>query len=465
MNSYFAPIEFVKDAAWEKFKSGMDHLPTLCSGYLRKVVKNEDDDANASRYFRLNYEYLLYQKSENSSLPKSVLRVEHTRLIMPEDDEFKHLQSTILSKQDNFPIVLLTNGKFTILYSDNIVEQTKWLAFISKVCFMNNINKRFVLDKQLGSGATAKVYQMNLKRGNNSVAAKKFDKDYLSSNPRDKLALMNEIHLLRQLSHKNVTNLLEVQETSSRIYIITNFLKGGDLDTLIAERGGSGLPERDCLQILKGLLQGLTYIHSMNIVHRDLKPANIMFHKASNIDADDVVLIDFGLAHKLDSAKFIFKKCGTPGYIAPEVLGAKPSDIEGVVTPYSDIYCAGLVLYFTMFGINPFQQNGSSASDVIESNKKGDIEYPESKARLYTPRLMELLRSMLSVNPDDRPSAQVALNYVSKFIEHQIDLQNGNRVTPFPRINLPRSTSINPLPASLSKPCLIRLSSNCSNRK
>lgn len=91
---------------------------------------------------------------------------------------------------------------------------------------------------------------------------------------------------------------------------------------------------------MEGLLKGLRHIHAQGVMHRDIKPENIMFRTKS---ADsDVVIVDFGLAVFRDAADYIWYRCGTPGYIAPEILGSKQTKR---LDPVVDIFSVGAILY------------------------------------------------------------------------------------------------------------------------
>jgi calcium-dependent protein kinase len=117
-------------------------------------------------------------------------------------------------------------------------------------------------------------------------------------------------------SHSNVLRLECVFESDNSIYVILEILTGGQLFHKIQERSGYFTKE-EIKEFMVGLLRGLKRLHSDRIMHRDLKPENIMLRK----DSMSPVIVDFGLATHADVDKYLFYRCGTPGYVAPEIIG------------------------------------------------------------------------------------------------------------------------------------------------
>lgn len=114
---------------------------------------------------------------------------------------------------------------------------------------------------------------------------------------------------------------------------------------------------------MRKLLQNLTVLHSHRIIHRDLKPDNLMF--ANKQDPSSLVLVDFGLAIYETEPKFLFPKCGTPGYVAPEVLQSR---MDFKYNCKADLFSVGCIFYKLLTGINLFL--GSSFEEVLQSNKR-----------------------------------------------------------------------------------------------
>lgn len=140
---------------------------------------------------------------------------------------------------------------------------------------------------------------------------------------------------MRNLDHPNIIKLYEVYETDNHINLVLELLKGGELFDKILQK--TFFTEQDAAVLMHKLLDALAYMHGKGMMHRDLKPENLIL--ASATDDTDVKIVDFGLATYVDQEEQLFKRCGTPGYVAPEVLADEDYDYK------VDVYSAGLILY------------------------------------------------------------------------------------------------------------------------
>jgi serine/threonine protein kinase len=144
-------------------------------------------------------------------------------------------------------------------------------------------------------------------------------------------------------------------------------------------------------------------------MHRDLKPDNIILKKKNVPIKENILkLVDFGLATYQDVDEYLFKRCGTPGFVAPEVINAK----RGANVHYStkcDVFSVGIIFFFMLTGKIPY--DGADFQEVLDNNKKAIINYNVKELKYVTPVAMDLLRNMLELNPDDRPSALDCLKH------------------------------------------------------
>lgn len=145
---------------------------------------------------------------------------------------------------------------------------------------------------------------------------------------------MNEISILRLINHKSIVKIFEVYESEDYIDIVMDLLEGEDL--LKALLNETFFDEEQLRIIFYQLVDALSYIHRKGIMHRDIKPENIVFKKKMGVD---IVLADFGLSEFSQRKEWIFKRCGTPGYVAPEILRDKP------YTSKIDVFSLGIILY------------------------------------------------------------------------------------------------------------------------
>ena len=168
--------------------------------------------------------------------------------------------------------------------------------------------------------------------------------------------------MLRQVEGPNLLKIIKLYEGENNIYCLGDLYSGGTLYQYIKEHGKP--TEIHSIMIIKQILLALSYLESKNLIHRDLKPENIIFGDKS---LQSVYLVDFGFMTRETEFNKLFTRCGTPGYVAPEVLEDKEYDTK------IDVYSAGLVFYLLMSKTNPF--NHKSNSKLIQKNKTGLVDF------------------------------------------------------------------------------------------
>lgn len=145
---------------------------------------------------------------------------------------------------------------------------------------------------------------------------------------------------MRKIHHPNIINLVEVHETDNSIYMIFEHFNGGSLQDLFSSN--IKFKKSQISLIMQGIAKGLAYLHNLKIIHRDIKPHNILF--VSDDDYSQPIITDLCLATFEDEAEFIYSKCSTPGYAAPEILNFKPK-FDFKYTCISDIFGFGAIFH------------------------------------------------------------------------------------------------------------------------
>ena len=140
---------------------------------------------------------------------------------------------------------------------------------------------------------------------------------------------------MRKLHHEGIITLEEVHESDNHIHLVLEVLHGGELFERIIKKGYYS--EKDACILMQKLLTSLDFLHSKGIMHRDIKPENLILKDTAN--DWNIKIADFGLAAFVNSNEFLFKRCGTPGYVAPEVLEDLKYDQK------VDVFSAGVILY------------------------------------------------------------------------------------------------------------------------
>ena len=210
------------------------------------------------------------------------------------------------------------------------------------------------------------------------------------------------------MEHENLLNLHEVHETKNSVYLVFDIYEGGELNKFVEKR--KKLSEDEVVNILTGLLRGLDYMADRDYAHRDLKLNNIMLRNTTDVGVNDVVIVDFGLAASFSDTNLIYKRCGTPGYIAPEVIAAKNVDQHYKIPVKSDVFSIGVILYVLCAGRSPFEKPDWDVDTIIKKNMEAKIDFPPAIFSHYSTDLLKLLKGLLAPDPKNRLTIKEALN-------------------------------------------------------
>ncbi|XP_023661221.1 calcium/calmodulin-dependent protein kinase type 1-like isoform X2 [Paramormyrops kingsleyae] len=193
----------------------------------------------------------------------------------------------------------------------------------------------------LGTGAFSEVVLAEEKQTQRTVAIKCIPKKALEGKEN---SVENEITVLLRVNHNNIVSLEDIFESNSHLYLVMQLVSGGELFDRIVEKGF--YTEKDASKLIQQILDAVRYLHDMGIVHRDLKPENLLYY---SMDDDSKIMIsDFGLS-KIEASDVVMSTaCGTPGYVAPEVLAQKPYN-KAV-----DCWSIGVISYILLCGYPPF---------------------------------------------------------------------------------------------------------------
>ncbi|KAI3645799.1 hypothetical protein MP228_008727 [Amoeboaphelidium protococcarum] len=249
---------------------------------------------------------------------------------------------------------------------------------------------QFTKGKLLGEGGFAKCYEVWDQNGTR-FAAKVVPKVSLKSE-KSKQKLFTEIKIHQNLKHPNIVKFKQVFEDSSNVYMILELCENKTFVEMIKKR--RKLLEAEARYYMKQLLDALTYLHQKRVIHRDLKLGNLFLSGSM-----DIKVGDFGLATivKYDGER---KKtiCGTPNYIAPEIL----FDREHGHSFEVDLWSIGVILYTFLVGKPPFQTK--DVKEIYRNIRENNYVYPEGCG--ISAMSKNLISSLLSSKPSDRPTIQ-----------------------------------------------------------
>ncbi|KAJ8259781.1 hypothetical protein GJAV_G00173390 [Gymnothorax javanicus] len=261
-------------------------------------------------------------------------------------------------------------------------------------------NYRFI--RVVGKGSYGEVSLVRHNTDRKQYVIKKLN--LTSSSKRERRAAEQEAQLLSLLRHPNIVTYRESWEGEDRrLHIVMGFCEGGDLYQRLKRQKGELIPERQVVEWFVQISMALQYLHEKNILHRDLKTQNIFLTKTNIIKVGDL-----GIARVLENQNDMASTLiGTPYYMSPELLSNKPYNHK------SDVWALGCCVYEMATLKHAF--NAKDMNSLVYRIIQGKLPQMPS---MYDPRLGELIRSMLSKKPEERPDVKQILR--QPYIKQQI---------------------------------------------
>lgn len=286
-----------------------------------------------------------------------------------------------------------------------IVDKARFIFRYPRSRMSSAFGKQFRILQQLGKGHFATVYLCVDRATGFKFAVKKFERRMGDSQKSQTEGLQQEIAVLMSVSHPNVLCLKETFEESDGVYLILELAAEGELFNWIVSK--QKLTEAETRKVFIQLFQGVKYLHERNIVHRDIKPENILLTDKSL----SVKLADFGLAKIIGEESFTTTLCGTPSYVAPEIL---ENTRHRKYTRAVDVWSLGVVLYICLCGFPPFSDELYSREapyTLAQQIKMGHFNYPSPYWDSIGDPALDLIDRMLTVNVEDRITIDECLEH------------------------------------------------------
>uniref|UniRef100_A0A9J2PKR1 Protein kinase domain-containing protein n=1 Tax=Ascaris lumbricoides TaxID=6252 RepID=A0A9J2PKR1_ASCLU len=268
-----------------------------------------------------------------------------------------------------------------------------------------SIKERYEFKDVLGTGAFSKIAIMDESvivevflaeckaEPGLMVAVKCIDKKALKGKEE---SLENEIKVLRKLRHPNIVQLLDTYDEKQHVYLVMELVTGGELFDRIVAKGS--YTERDASILMRQVLEAVDFMHKNGVVHRDLKPENLLYY---DHEKDSKIMIsDFGLSKTEDSG-VMATACGTPGYVAPEVLQQKP---YGKAV---DIWSIGVITYILLCGYPPFYDE--SDANLFAQIIRGEYEFDSPYWDEISDSAKDFISHLMCCDPEMRYTCEQAL--------------------------------------------------------
>jgi len=265
------------------------------------------------------------------------------------------------------------------------------------------IHKEYTLGDKLGEGSFAVVKQIRHKKTKELFACKIIKKSKLQE--AELAILHDEVDIMHKIEHENCVRLYEIYESKKKLYMVLELLTGGELFDRILEKGSYS--EKEASMLMKNVVGAIKYLHSIGIAHRDLKPENLIYAGKPGDKNENVIKItDFGLAKYKESdsaSQKMHTACGTPGYVAPEVLKNDPYGFA------VDLWSMGVILYILLCGFPPFYHQ--STAQLYKQIKKGAYDFPAPYWDEISDEAKDLVKKLLTVNPQNRATPDEVLEH------------------------------------------------------
>ncbi|XVF08170.1 hypothetical protein REPUB_Repub06bG0203000 [Reevesia pubescens] len=255
----------------------------------------------------------------------------------------------------------------------------------------------YLVGRQIGSGSFSIVWHARHRVHGTEVAIKEIVTGRLNKKLQD--SLMSEIFILKRINHPNIIRLHDIIEVPGKIHIVLEYCKGGDLSMYITRHGS--VREATAKHFMQQLAAGLQVLRDNNLIHRDLKPQNLLL---SRNDSNAVLKIaDFGFARSLQPRGLAETLCGSPLYMAPEIMQLQKYDAK------ADLWSVGAILFQLVTGRTPF--TGNNQIQLLQNIVKStELHFPVENNYL-TADCKDLCQKLLRRNPVERLTFEEFFNH------------------------------------------------------
>ncbi|XP_068649810.1 serine/threonine-protein kinase ATG1a-like [Aristolochia californica] len=256
----------------------------------------------------------------------------------------------------------------------------------------------YILGPKIGSGSFAVVWRSRHRSLGVEVAVKEIDKKQLSSKVNE--SLLNEINILRQIKHPNIIRLHDAIQTEDKIYLVLEYCVGGDLGAYIQRFGR--VSDTTAKHFMRQLATGLQVLQENHLIHRDLKPQNLLL--SSTLENAVLKIGDFGFARYLTPQCLADTLCGSPLYMAPEIIQNQKYDAK------ADLWSVGAILFELVMGKPPFDGNNQFQlfQNILTST---ELKFTQGIMEELNPDCVDLCRKLLRQNPVERLTFEEFFNH------------------------------------------------------
>lgn len=256
----------------------------------------------------------------------------------------------------------------------------------------------YIIGKQIGQGAYA-IVRIGLNKKLNKKVALKIYKKYKLEDINRRKSVKREIKLMERMKHEHIVQLHEIIDTNKYVILVMEYVENGSLHGYLKSKPNRRLDEQDAKRIIRQITEGLRYCHSRCITHRDIKLENLLIDTYKNIK-----IIDFGFSTCIPNEKKIKIFCGTPSYMAPEIV--LKTEYCG---PPADIWAIGVLMFTILCGQFPYR--GATDEELYNKICKADYHIPPEVLAYLSSEAKDLLAKLFSIKAEERPTAKELLKH------------------------------------------------------
>ncbi|CAD8092817.1 unnamed protein product [Paramecium sonneborni] len=323
--------------------------------------------------------------------------------------KFNHYDAQYPSYKYGFRLQM---GQQLAFFVTDILDQfKKWFMMLKRFCILEKFTRKYRVIAQLRYNDP--IFQQvcfNCVRLSDAqyYLVKIISKEM---SPQQKNMMFKELMHLRRLNHPQLMRLIEIYEDEMNIYQVFDPYMGGDLrqhlrETQLAQEVGGQVEEKVLADMMYGLIGAIAHMHQRGVFHRDIKLENLFVPENKRLPFVLLSNFCYSESFKLNGQnQGSYKKCGTPGYVAPEIFRSRNYDQK------IDVFSLGIVYYILVFGKMPFE--GSDQDDILRANEKCEIDFKAEKrlCKNLSQSGMDMMKKMLNKEPTQRFTSAQCLNH------------------------------------------------------